>query len=103
MSSVVLASEHRWSCPNCSFEDVTREAAVHTRYHTCRRSGLLAPMVPAGTRAKVELVEREDYVGRELVQTDAHGRPVMAVLTTRDDGTDCAVYAPTATNYRRRA
>jgi hypothetical protein len=57
---------------------------------------LTAPMVPAGTRCKVEAVERGDYVGRELVQTDGEGRPWMAVVTTRDDGQDCAVLAPTA-------
>jgi len=54
-------------------------------------------MVPAGTHCKVVAVEREDYVGRELVQTDGNGRPVMAVQTIRDDGMDCAVLAPCAT------
>ena len=102
MALPLLAAEHRWYCPNCTFEDVTREPRPHSQFHTCTR-GLLAPMVPAGTRAKVEVVEREDYVGRELVQTDHTGRPVMSVITTREDGQDCAVYAPTATNYRRRA
>lgn len=90
--------EQRWSCPNCSATDVTHEAHPHTRMHACRGlKGLTAPMVPAGTRCKVEAVEREDYVGSELVQTDGEGRPVMAVLTTRDDGTDLAVLAPCAT------
>jgi hypothetical protein len=55
-------------------------------------------MLPAGTRAKVEIVEREDYVGKEKVQLDPElGRPVMAVKTTRDDGQDVIVFAPTAT------
>jgi hypothetical protein len=54
-------------------------------------------MVPAGTRAKVVAVEREDYIGSELVQTDADGRPVMAIVTTRDEGQDCTVLAPCAT------
>jgi hypothetical protein len=66
--------------------------------HECRGlKGLTAPMVPAGTRCKVEAVEREDYVGRGLVNTDGEGRPVMAVVTTRDDGNDVAVYADCAT------
>jgi hypothetical protein len=52
--------------------------------------------VPAGTRCKVEAVEREDYVGGEDVQYDDDGRPIMAVVTTRDEGNDVAVYAPTA-------
>jgi hypothetical protein len=45
----------------------------------------------------VEAQEREDYVGKELVQTDGEGRPIMSVITTRDEGQDCAVLAPTAT------
>jgi hypothetical protein len=57
--------------------------------------------VAVGTKAKVEAVERGDYIGRELVQSDGNGRPVMAVVTTRDDGQDCAVLAPTATASAR--
>jgi hypothetical protein len=53
--------------------------------------------VAAGTRAKVETKEREDYVGSESVTLDGDNRPIMAVITTRDNGTDCAVMAPTAT------
>ena len=53
-------------------------------------------MVPAGTNCKIEAVEREDYVNGEQIQTDGEGRPVMSVVTTRDDGQDCTVYAPTA-------
>ena len=49
-------------------------------------------MVPAGTKAKVTAVEREDYIGNDNV-----GR-VMAVKTERSDGSnDVAVFAPTAT------
>ena len=49
-------------------------------------------MVPAGTKAKVTAVEREDYIGDEIA-----GR-VMAVKTERPDGSnDVAVFAPTAT------
>jgi hypothetical protein len=95
--TVLLLPEQRWSCPNCTATDVTRDAEPHTRFHSCRGlRGLTAPMVPAGTSCKVEAVERGDYVGAELVQTDAEGRPVMSVVTTRDNGTDCAVFAPTA-------
>jgi hypothetical protein len=94
----LLLVEHRWTCPNCTFTDVTREQTPHTRFHACRGlRGLTAPMVPAGTSCKVEAVERGDWVGREMVQTDGEGRPVVAVQTIRDDGTDVAVYAPCAT------
>lgn len=62
---------------------------------------MTAPMVPAGTRCKVVAHEREDYVGGELVQTDGAGRPVQKVVTTRDDGEDCTVYAPCALGSAR--
>ena len=55
-------------------------------------------MLRSGTRAKVTVTEREDYVGDEYVATDATGRPVQSVITERDDGQDVAVYAPAATH-----
>lgn len=98
MTVPLLAREHRWTCPNCPATDVTYEATPHSRFHPCAGlKGLTAPMVPVGTRAKVEAVEREDWVGSELVQTDGDGRPIMRVETTRDDGNDIAVLAPCAT------
>lgn len=95
----ILRPQHRWTCPNCTATDVTHEVEPHTRFHACRGlRGLSAPMVPAGSDCKVEAVEREDYVGGEDVQVDGEGRPVMAIVTTRADGSnDCAVLAPTAT------
>jgi hypothetical protein len=97
---ILAAPEQRWECPNCSFQDVTRETRIHTRMHPCNGlRGLTAPMVPAGTRCKAEAHEREDYIGKELVQLH-DGRPVMNVTVTRDDGQDAVVFAPTATNNR---
>lgn len=94
----ILTPEHRWECPNCAATHVTHEAQPHTPFHACPGlRGLSAPFVAAGIKAKVEAVERGDYVGAEQVQTDGEGRPVMSVVTTRDDGQDCAVLAPTAT------
>jgi hypothetical protein len=93
----LLQPEQRWECPNCEARDVTHEARPHTRMHTCRGlKGLTAPMVPAGTRCKVEAKEREDYVGDEIVTYDGEGRPTMAVEVTRDDGNDLAVFPGTA-------
>lgn len=97
MTTLSLAVERRWECPNCDLQEVTHEAAPHSRFHACRGlRGLTAPMVPAGTRCKVTALEREDYIGAEIVTVDGEGRPVMAVETIRDDGTDCAVFAPCA-------
>jgi hypothetical protein len=91
---------NRWYCPLCRREDVTHEPRPHSRFHVCPKLRMLsAPMVSAGTKAKIELREREDYVGDEMVRLDPERRrPVMSVVTTRDDGKqDVAVYAPTAT------
>lgn len=98
----ILTPECRWECPNCTATHVTHETQPHTPFHPCSGlNGLVAPYVATGTKAKVETVERGDYVGREQVQTDGEGRPVMAVVTTRDDGQDCMVLAPTATASAR--
>jgi hypothetical protein len=53
-------------------------------------------MVVEGTACKVEARERDDYIGTEDVQYDGDGRPVAQVITTRDEGTDVIVFAPTA-------
>jgi len=97
--AAIVTRVNRWHCPNCGLTDTTFEARPHTRFHTCHRlRGLTAPMLPAGVSAKVELTEWQDYVGKEKVQTDPErGRPVQSVVTTRDDGQDVIVYAPTAT------
>ena len=94
-----LRVRHFWYCPNCKFEDITEEPRPHTRYHTCPKLRFLsAPLLEKHIKAKVELHEREDYVNGELVQLDPErGRPVMNIITTRDEGTDAMVFAPTAT------
>ncbi len=98
MSGLLLDPVTRWACDHCNARDVTRESAPHTRFHSCPGlKGITAPMVREGDRVKVEVRLREDYVRSELVQCDDDGRPVMAVVTTRDDGQDCAVLAPVAT------
>lgn len=101
MNAVILQPIQRWYCPNCDTVDVTREAAPHTRFHSCPGlKGMTAPMVPEGVKCKVEANEREDWVGKEILTYDADRRPIMNVVTTRDDGTDCVVFAPCATTGR---
>lgn len=87
----------RWYCPNCTVTDET-PALTPNRFHTCvGLRGLQAPLVPSGQKAWVEAVDREDYVKGEAVQTDADGRPVMAIVTRRPDGSnDTAVLVPGA-------
>ena len=81
-----------WYCPNCATTAISKKRL----YHDCPAfGGLSAPMLPEGVQAKVELREREDYVGQENVRLH-EGRPVMSIVTTRDDGQDVTVFAPTA-------
>lgn len=96
-AAVLLRAERRWECPNCNLQSVTHETRPHSEFHHCRGlAGMWSPMVPAGTRCKTVAVEREDYIGRENVQTDGDGRPIMAVIVTRTEGEDRTVYAPSA-------
>jgi hypothetical protein len=92
--------EFRLECPNCDLQMVVNDPRAVL--HQCRGlHGLTTPMLPAGTKAKVEAVEREDYIGGDDVQLDPErGRPVMSVVTTRDDGQDVTSYAPCATATR---
>lgn len=93
---------HEWICPNCGKEDQTREVRPHSRFHICPKMGMLsAPMLPKGQAAKVVAVEREDYVGTEKVRLNAEGRPIMSIVTVRDNGQDAVVFAPTATGRAR--
>lgn len=83
-----------WECPACGLTDQTTPAKAN-RYHNCpRMGGLTTPLVRKGVKAKHEAVMREDYVGDELVRLDDQGRPVMAIKTTRDNGQDVTVFAP---------
>jgi hypothetical protein len=98
MTAPLLSMVSEWYCPNCGL--TTRvDRVVRNRFHVCPKLRMMtAPMVLAGTSAKVELVERGDYVGREMVRLDPErGRPVQSIVTTRDNGQDCVVFAPTAT------
>lgn len=67
--------------------------------HNCvGMAGLFVPLTRDGEKTRQVIIDREDMVGKELVQTDANGRVVMAVKTEHKDGSvDTNVYAPTAT------
>lgn len=98
MEGVLLGkSEWHWGCPNCTSQLVTAFLPDKPLLHPCRGlKGLLAPMIEDGINAKVEAVEREDYLNGDEPQTDGEGKPIMAIVTTRDEGQDCAVLPPTA-------
>lgn len=91
----LLVPQLDWSCPNCW---TTCQAPPlppgQAKMHTCPGLHMLAaPLIPAGTRCKVEAVERPDYLAGEIQRTGDDGKPYMAVVTTRDDGQDAAVNA----------
>jgi hypothetical protein len=90
----------QWECPNCDLTQATRTPPAQIAFHSCAGlAGLNAPMVPAGTGAKVTAREREDYIASEDVQYDGNGRPIMQIVTERPDGSnDVVVLAPTAHN-----
>ena len=84
-----------WECPNCDHTRQTATAALHAIVHRCRGlAGLIAPLVRAGTKCKIEARFREDYVGAERPQYNDLGQPIMSIVTIRDDGQDCHVLAP---------
>lgn len=96
----ILGVTQVWQCPGgrCTTRARTTKPGAPAPPHQCRGlAGLTVPMVPEGTKAEARPIERQDYIGDDLVQTDGNGRPVMAVETVRNDGQDLAVYAPVAT------
>jgi len=95
----ILGAAQVWECPGgrCTTKARTAKPGASAPSHRCRGlAGLVVPMVPEGTKAEARPIERQDYIGADLVQADGNGRPVMAVETVRDDGQDVAVYAPVA-------
>lgn len=93
MGVPLLTTITRWECPNCDVTDVT-SGPVPNRFHTCGGlHELTAPLIPAGTRCKVEAEVRGDYLNGEIQATGDDGRPYMGIRTTRDDGEDLAVNA----------
>ncbi len=88
------------SCPECpvTLYVAPKMNGDHRKpvLHKCSgHGGMLLPMVQDGSKAKVKVVEREDYIGTE--QPLMHdGRPIMAVTITREDGEDRMVFAPPA-------
>lgn len=91
-----------WECPSCAERHISRETQPITPLHSCKAlRGITAPMVELvgaeldHSQVRHVVMDREDYVGKELVQCDWTGRPVMAVKTERADGSnDLVVLAP---------
>lgn len=92
----------RWECPNCDTTDVTR-GLVPNRFHTCAGLHMLtAPLVRAGSGARVTAVERGDYLNGEIQATGDDGKPYMAVYVQHEDGRTDAVANAGAAVMRAR-
>jgi hypothetical protein len=64
-----------------------------SQYHNCPRlHSLSAPLVRVGVKAKIEAVEREDYLGPDVQTMGDDGKAYMAVHTTHDQGDDLVVF-----------
>jgi hypothetical protein len=105
MNAVILEPvEHRWACPSCDTTYVTHQPGVHYPTHPCKGfSGLSTPFVEVfghelkKNSVRHRVVEREDYIKHEKVFISPDGRPLMALLTERPDGSnDAQIFAPTA-------
>lgn len=99
--AALLTPELHWECPNCSCRRTTATPIAPgnslTELHACPGlHGVLAPLVAAGTKCKVVAHYREDYIHKDLPQTDEDGKVVMSVTVERENGQDCVVLAPTA-------
>lgn len=101
---------HRFECPLCHFQAVTKELRPHMQMHTCAAlNGYWTPMVEvhgielSRKDGVFKVHDRGDYINGEMVRTDDDGRPIMAIDTVRPDGSyDRHVYAPTAVKEMAR-
>jgi hypothetical protein len=101
MPVLLLQPIQNWYCPSCHLTDQTLGKVHPNRMHPCpKMHGLTTPMLLEGVKGKHVQNDPEGYVGDELVQHDDRGRPVMNIVTVRDEGQDCTVYAPTARNVQ---
>jgi len=99
VTAVLFDAWQDWYCPNCAHEERTRPVpAAASRMHTCPGLHMLsAPLVAAGTDCRVVAVERGDYLNGDEQRTGDDGKPYMAVVTERGDGSnDAHVFAAPA-------
>jgi hypothetical protein len=86
-----------YACSRCDVTAPVANTTAGVPMHPCAGlSGMNVPLAPADRKSKVELFEREDYVGGELVQRDAEGRVWMSARVTTDETEHVVAYAPTA-------
>lgn len=91
-----------WHCPQCGA--TARTKPEPNRWHPCPKlKGLSVQMLRKGVAGSIRIVERQDFVGKERVQLLGEDRrPVMSVVTTRDNGQDAVVYAPMVVGRKHR-
>lgn len=87
-----------WECTGCGRRERTEVDPAYAPMHACKAMGSMSvPFTREGAKVLLSAVEREDYIGNEVVPYDDNGRPIMAIVTEYADGRkDSTVYAPTA-------
>ncbi len=105
MPALTLDTWQDWECPSCHKTERTRPIPANaSRMHPCPGlHGLTAPMVRAGMDCKVYAVERGDYLRDEEQRTGDDGKPYMAVVTERADGSNDAHVFPAVAVFGVRA
>lgn len=94
-ATILTPPVREWRCPNCGREHRTQKPGPHTPLHQCPRlRGVWAPFLEEHVHGRLEVVERGDYVGKDIPQVDGEGRPVAQIVTHRDNGQDCTILAP---------
>ena len=105
MPELLLDVWQDWECPNCHLTERTRPLPPGaSRMHPCPKlHSLTAPLVRTGSDCKVSAVERGDYLRDEQQRTGDDGRPYMAVVTERADGSNDACVFPAVATFGVRA
>ena len=86
-----------YGCERCNARRPVAHGDTRVPMHNCGgRAGMSVPMVREGSKDHVRLVEREDYVGQEVVRKAAEGRVFMRAEVETEDTVNVWVYAPVA-------
>ncbi len=94
---VVIPGSVLYVCEKCPAIRRVHVADTRVPMHNCAGRALMSvPLILQDSGHHVRLVEREDYVNGDDVQTDAEGTPWMRAEVETADTVNVWVYAPVA-------